>query len=99
MTYDEAKTICKIVPIEAYTRSSGYGSTSCSEFANDLRRAFPDFNWRIILDRSGRWSQWALTVDDNDPREHYVSRNSWGPGVCVHCGKMASELGIEERED
>lgn len=95
MTHDEAKKLCGLIPSSAYTSETGYGRTADSGYADMLRAAFPGHNFRVILDRSGERTRWAITVDDNDPREHYVPVG----GTCIHCGKSAAELGVEEHRD
>jgi hypothetical protein len=95
MTKDEALTLCRIFPEEAYTHNSN-GSRQPSEYViSSLKKGYPEFNWRVILDRSGERTRWSLTVDDNDKREHYVPVG----GRCIHCGETAKELGVEERND
>lgn len=69
MTKDEARKLCSIIPQSAYTRSCGPGDAMDEAYAELLNRTFPEHNWRIILDRSGQFSRWSLTVDDDDPRE------------------------------
>jgi len=91
MTRGEAESLCGIIPAVAYTRDAGYGRTAVEGFAATLRERFPGFNWRVIPDRSGERTRWALTVDDDDPREHYFDRLG---GACVHCGKTARELSL-----
>ncbi len=95
MTRDEAEKLIGIIPSSVFVRQTGYGGVAVDDFADRLRATYPEFNWRIILDRSGERTHWRLTIDDNDPREHYVPVG----GVCVHCGKTATELGVEERSE
>jgi hypothetical protein len=95
MTREEAEKLCRLIPRSAYTREAGYSSTANDTFAESLREAFPDFNWRVILDRSGERTRWRLTVDDNDPREHFFHLLG---GKCIHCGKTALDLKIEHDE-
>jgi hypothetical protein len=95
MTIEEARKLIYLIPRSAYTRNIGMGDTNYDEYAESLKAAFPEFNWRIILDRSGERTHWRLTIDDDDPREHYVPVG----GVCIHCGKTAAELGVDERHD
>ncbi len=57
-------------------------------------KLFPAFTWRIKTLRllgSKRQADTsdALTVDDDDPREHYFDRLG---GECIHCGKSAREI-------
>jgi len=94
MTLEEAKKLCGFLnPL--CTKETGYGKTSNDSLARDLRLSFPEFNWRVILTRHNERSSWALTIDDADIREHYVPVG----GVCIHCGKTAVELGVEEQDD
>lgn len=95
MTKEEAKKLCGLIPASAYTRETGYGRTDDQSYAAMLRATFPDHNWRVILDRSGERTRWVLTVDDDDPREHYFHRLG---GECVHCLKTARELRVEQDE-
>lgn len=95
MTRDQAKELCNLFPRSAYTRDVGMGDTEDGGWlCGRLKALFPEFNWRVILDRSGERSRWTLTVDDDDPREHYFERLG---GHCVHCGRSAREISrIEE---
>lgn len=95
LTLADAERLCAVIPSSWYTTDCGYSKTSDDRFAKSLSRLFPAFSWRIILDRSGERSRWALTIDDNDPKEHYVPEG----GVCIHCMKTAEELGVPERDD
>ena len=102
MTKEEAMALCALFHENSFTYETGMGrAVSGEEFLNELREKFPSFNWRIIMDRSGTWTRWIVTVDDNDTREHYVpkSKSSNYPETCIHCGKTAQELGVEEREE
>jgi len=92
MTRDEAKKLCGLIPESAYTVDTGFGHTDRPAYAALLRAEFPGFNWRVILDRSSQRSRWALTIDDNDPREHFFDRLG---GKCIHCHKTARELSVE----
>lgn len=90
MTREQAKELCNLFPRSAYTRDVGMGSTDDSDYlCGRLKSLFPEFNWRVILDRSGEHTRWVLTIDDNDPREHYFDRLG---GQCIHCGKSAREI-------
>lgn len=95
MTTDEARKLCGLIPVSAYTTHTGMGPTDNPSYAALLRATFPRHNWRVILDRSGEYTRWSLTVDDNDPREHYFDRLG---GKCVHCGKTSRELMGEQDE-
>lgn len=95
MTREEAQALCDILSEAAYTHESSWGGRQPNNrFVNDLILKFPDFNWRVILDRSYDRTCWTLTIDDDDKREHYVAQSTH---VCIHCGKTAKELGVEER--
>ncbi len=96
MTRGEAEKLCRLIPSSSYTTETGFGAKADHHYSDNLRIAFPGFNWRIILDRSGQYSRWALTIDDNDPREHYFERLG---GKCVHCHKTAHELAVGEEGD
>ena len=74
MTRDEAQKLIGLIPSTAYTEETGWGRTSKQSFADSLKAAFPEFNWRIILNRSCERSYWTLTIDDDDPREFYDER-------------------------
>ena len=89
LTREDAKRLCVAIPTAWYTRPCGYSETDNPQFAKSLHEIFPTFNWRIIVCRSGERSRWALTIDDDDPREHYFHRLG---GECVHCGKSAWEI-------
>jgi hypothetical protein len=89
LAVEDAKRLCAAIPCTWYTVNFGYSHTSDSQFAKTLRDMFPAFSWRIILDRSGERTRWTLTVDDDDPREHYFDRLG---GQCVHCGKSSREI-------
>lgn len=94
--------MCEMIPEEAFTYETGMGRTEDAEaYLDSLSKKFPGHNWRVILDRSGHYTRWVLTVDDKDPREHYVpkSMDPEYPETCIHCGKTAKELGVEERDD
>ncbi len=95
MTRDEALKWIGLIPSRAIELDLGMGAGANTQYADALKRAFPEFNWRIILDRSGGRTRWALTIDDNDPREHYFGRLG---AKCVHCGKTARELAVPEEE-
>lgn len=102
MTREEAEALCELFPEEAYSRATGMGrSSDDGAFVAELKEKFPGFNWRVILNRSGERSRWSLTVDDDDKREHYVaqSKDPEYPNTCIHCGKTAKELDVEEREE
>lgn len=102
MTREEAMALCEMFPEDAYTRETGMGRCEESDgFIAGLKQRFPEFNWRVILDRSGHRSRWSLTIDDDDKREHYVpeSQSPAFPSTCIHCGKTAKELGVEERKE
>lgn len=89
MTRDEAKKFIEMIPLSAFTRDIGMGRTCEQSYVESLKSRFPEFNWRIILDRSGEYTRWALTIDDDDPREHYFE---YIGGQCIHCGKSAREI-------
>jgi hypothetical protein len=89
VTKEEAKKLCGLIPQSAFSVEVGYGRMENRQYADALRTAFPEHNWRIILDRSGERTRWALTTDDDDPREHYFDRLG---GRCVHCDKSAREI-------
>lgn len=86
MTKEEATKICGYVGCENSNGTINYDAVL------PLKRDFPEFNWRVILDRSGEYSRGAITIDDNDPREHFIPIG----GRCIHCGKTAAELGVAE---
>ncbi len=90
LTRKDAERLCTTMPVDWYTTPCAYSATSRPQFAASLRELFPAFNWRIIIDRSGEWTRWALTVDDDDPREHYF--NGGLGGRCIHCGKSPREI-------
>lgn len=89
LTYEDAKRLCGMISYEQYTVPCGYSRTENHKFIELLCKVFPDFHWRIILDRSGERTRFALTIDDEDSREHYFNRLG---GQCVHCGKSAREI-------
>jgi hypothetical protein len=89
MTRDEAIKLIGLIPESAFTRETGYGRTDNQHYVRGLKASFPEFNWRIILDRSGERTRWALTIDDDDPREHYFDTID---DECIHCGKSAREI-------
>lgn len=47
-----------------------------------LSEAYPTIHWRVALDRRGSHTHTFVTIEKDDPREHYVA-GSW----CPHCGK------------
>lgn len=94
LSLESAMKICRCVSYYDISRDIGFGRTNDNRLADELRKIFPEHNWRVILDRSGEYSEWALTADNNDKREHYVPRF----GTCIHCGKSAEELGVEYAE-
>jgi hypothetical protein len=61
--------------------------TASERWPKALREAFPEHEWRVILDRSGYRTRWALSLVDDDPREHYIAH-----GRCVLCDKTDEEL-------
>lgn len=60
-----------------------------------LQGRWPNVPWRVFLDRSLDRTFWNITAKEHEPREHFVPRG----GSCIHCGKKASELGVEERDE
>lgn len=69
MNRDEALKLCGIVGPLATGQSYGMGEAANHALADTLKRSFPEFNWRVFLDRSGERTRWSVTVDDNEPRE------------------------------
>lgn len=97
LSLESAMKLCRCFSCYAVSNDMGFGKERDDTVANALKEIFPEHNWRVILDRSGEYSEWALTADDNDKREHYVP-GAIGYGRCVHCGKTAEELGVEYRD-
>lgn len=95
MTREDAVKLMGVIPRSAFSYDAGVGEVADHGLAKRLKELFPQFNWRIALNRQGEYSRWMLTIDDPDIREHYVPVG----GTCIHCGKSARELGVEERFD
>lgn len=93
MTRAEAAQLAELVTGLAAPSPNGDGIDRARDA---LAVAFPRFGWRVILDRSGHYARWAITIDPRDKREHYVSRST---GRCVCCGKSAKQLRVPERDD
>ena len=91
----EAKKLCSLLnDLDAACTDgpSGYAAENTT-IGKKLRRFFPGYEWRVILDRSRTHTRFMLTIDPNDKREHYVPVG----GTCIHCGKTAKELRVKER--
>lgn len=95
MTRREALAFCRNVSDDAISSPiSGYRTPNYG-YAKHLRRIYPGFAWRVIIDRSCDYSRVSLTIDPKDKREHYVPVG----GTCIHCGKTAKQLGVKERTE
>jgi hypothetical protein len=95
VTFEQAMALCAATPEDMISRHQEMDDA----YAIRLREIFPEFNWRVFLNRAGRYTRWQLTVDDKDPREHYVPAK----GECICCGKTAAQLrargvSVEERK-
>lgn len=87
MTIEAAMKICEIIPHTAFSHGDGRCDDS---IATSLRAAFPEYTWRVFLNRAGERTRWSLTAlpDGMEPREHYVERGR----DCICCGKSLAEL-------
>lgn len=92
MTADDARKVCEFLASQASGRDTGFGQPANNDVAERLKSSWPEFNWRVILDRSGERTRWRITIDDNDPREHFFTRLG---GKCIHCGQTSRELSVE----
>ena len=55
-----------------------------------LKRAFPEFKWRVAQDRSGWRALCFVTIMTDDPREHYTGDDEPPEQkeiYCIHCNK------------
>lgn len=62
-----------------------------------LKRLWPEFNWRIYLDRNGERTRWAITIKDYEPREHYFS--AYLQGKCIECNLIEPDPKKWRRRD
>jgi hypothetical protein len=72
-----------------------HGDCVSGEFVNAeavelLKTAFPEFKWRVALDRTGERSRCFVTILADDPREHYTGDDEPADETtvyCIHCGE------------
>ena len=68
MSEKQAMSLCDLLQFRC-SYDNGMGKVADHSIARDLKKIFPEFNWRVILARGSQWSFWILTVDDNDTRD------------------------------
>lgn len=86
LTRREAKRIADSIPSEDLVTNQFINESA----AEPLRLAFPEFPWRVALDRTGERTRVFVTVMKDDPREHYTGDDEPEDQTsiyCIHCGK------------
>lgn len=76
ITREEALAIAKTIP----EKSLVDGIYINFDAIIPLKKAFPEFDWRVAEDRTGETKYCFVSIEKDEPREHY--RN--GP-FCGHC--------------
>lgn len=76
MTIDEARLVARLLgPV-----ARNLDGTPNTHLAQQAREVFPQFPWRVILDRSRCRTDWILTPDEPDPREALGAHERLVPG-------------------
>jgi hypothetical protein len=86
LTRGQALAICEDIHHSDCTS----GQFVNAEAVAPLKAAFPEFKWRVALDRTGERSRCFVTIMADDPREHYTGDDEPADEktvYCIHCGK------------